>query len=83
MNIAVLEDCISLETRPVETNAGDYTTFRAEMDCIVSLSSSPQDIVKIQSGAENKTKEVGYDILNQEFSDFVVTPNWIPDYSSN
>ena len=60
MNIAVLNYGISLKTRPVETKAGDYTTFRAEMDCIVSLSSCPQDIVKIQSDVDNKPKDSCY-----------------------
>ena len=83
MNIAVLDDGISLETRPVETKAGDYTTFRAEMDCIVSLSSCPQDIVKIQSDVENKPNDIGYEILDQEFSNFAIKSAWIPEYAKD
>ena len=39
MNIAVLEDGISLATRPVETKPGDFITFRAVLDCFIPLSS--------------------------------------------
>ena len=81
MNIAVLEDGISLATRPVETKPGDFITFRAEMDCVIALSSCPQDIVRIQSDIENKPKDVAYEVLEQEFNDVGIKSTWVPNYS--
>lgn len=81
MNIAVLEDGISLATRPVETKPGDFITFRAEMDCVIALSSCPQDIVRIQSDVENKSKDVAYEVLEQEFNDVGIKSTWVPNYS--
>ena len=81
MNIAVLEDGISLATRAVETKPGDFITFRAEMDCVIALSSCPQDIVRIQSDIENKPKDVAYEVLEQEFNDLGIKSTWVPNYS--
>ena len=81
MNIAVLEDGISLATRAVETKPGDFITFRAEMDCVIALSSCPQDIVRIQSDIENKPKDVAYEVLEQEFNDVGIKSTWVPNYS--
>lgn len=82
MNIAVQRDGISLATKPVMTKPGDFITFRAEMDCIISLSACPQDIVKIQSGLENKPKDVEYTILEQSFDEFKVKETWVPIYDN-
>lgn len=81
MNIAVLEDGISLATRAVETKPGDFITLRAEMDCVIALSSCPQDIVRIQSDIENKPKDVAYEVLEQEFNDVGIKSTWVPNYS--
>jgi uncharacterized protein YcgI (DUF1989 family) len=81
MNIAVLEDGISLATRPVETKPGNFITFRAEMDCVIALSSCPQDIVRIQSDIENKPKDVAYEVLEKEFNDVGIKSTWVPNYS--
>ena len=81
MNIAVMEDGISLATRAVETKPGDFITFRAEMDCVIALSSCPQDIVRIQSDIENKPKDVAYEVLEQEFNDVGIKSTWVPNYS--
>ena len=81
MNIAVLEDGISLATRAVETKPGDFITLRAEMDCVIALSSCPQDIVRIQSDIENKPKDVAYEVLEQDFNDVGIKSTWVPNYS--
>ncbi len=81
MNIVVLEDGISLATRAVETKPGDFITLRAEMDCVIALSSCPQDIVRIQSDIENKPKDVAYEVLEQEFNDVGIKSTWVPNYS--
>jgi uncharacterized protein len=39
---------------------GDYTVFRAEMDCVVAFSACPQDILPINNGI---TTEADYEIL--------------------
>jgi uncharacterized protein len=40
----------TLISRPASSRPGDYLAFRAEMDCIVVLSSCPMDIVPISTG---------------------------------
>jgi uncharacterized protein len=39
---------------------GDYTVFRAEMDCVVAFSACPQDILPINNGI---TTEAHYEIM--------------------
>ena len=77
MNIPVEADGQSLATLPAVSRPGDYISLRAEMDCIVALSSCPQDIVKIQ-GADNVVKPFHYVILDNGFPDLPVTGPWVP-----
>ena len=81
MNIAVLPDGISLDTRPTLSRPGDYIVFRAEMDCIVALSACPQDIVRIQ-GADNTPKDAHCCIMEDGFPDLPTSRPWVPDRGS-
>jgi uncharacterized protein YcgI (DUF1989 family) len=40
----------TLVSHPASTQAGDFIEFRAELDCLVVLSSCPMDIVPISAG---------------------------------
>jgi len=42
---------------------GDFVVLRAEMDCIVAMSTCPQDILPI-NGAQRIVHEVHYQILS-------------------
>lgn len=77
MNIAVEHNGQALSTRPALSKPGDYITLRAEMDCIIALSSCPQDIVPIQ-GADNVVKPFHYVILERGFPDLPVQKPWVP-----
>ena len=77
MNIAVEPDGQSLSTRPALSKPGNYITLRAEMDCVIALSSCPQDIVPIQ-GADNVVKPFHYVILDRGFPDLPVQKPWVP-----
>ena len=77
MNIAVESDGQSLSTRPAVSRRGDYISLRAEMDCVVALSSCPQDIVKLQ-GADNVPKPFHYSVLDGGFPDLPVSKCWVP-----
>jgi len=48
-----------IEWKPTVSQAGDYVEFVAEMDCIVVMSSCPQDIVAINS---NKPMPVHFSV---------------------
>lgn len=48
-----------IEWKPTVSQAGDYVEFAAEMDCIVVMSSCPQDIVAINS---NKPMPVHFSV---------------------
>jgi uncharacterized protein YcgI (DUF1989 family) len=78
MNIAVLQDGLSLSTRPVVTKPGDYLTLRAEMDCIVAFSACPQDIVSIQGAGDNTPKEAHLRILENAFPETPASQPWVP-----
>jgi len=78
MNIAVLPDGNSLDTRPTVTKAGDYITLRAEMDCYLAFSACPQDIVKIQNAADNLPRDVELEILDAGFPDLKLQGPWVP-----
>jgi len=82
MNIAVLPDGRTLDTRPTVTKPGDHVIFRAEMDCIVAFSACPQDIVKIQGAGDNTPKEAHCAILDHGFADVEGTKAWVPAYGS-
>lgn len=49
MNIPVQPD-MSIAWEPARSRAGDSVTLRAQIDCIVAVSSCPQDIVDINAG---------------------------------
>jgi len=49
MNTPVNPDS-TISWDPAPTKAGDSVTLRAELDCIVAVSSCPQDIIKINAG---------------------------------
>lgn len=78
MNIAVLPDGHSLDTRPTVTKPGDYIVFRAEMDCIVAFSACPQDIVKIQGVDDNTPKDAHCCVLDHGFPSLPGTTTWVP-----
>jgi uncharacterized protein YcgI (DUF1989 family) len=78
MNITVLPDGRSLDTRPTVTKAGDYIVFRAEMDCIVAFSACPQDIVKIQGVSDNTPKDAHCCVLDGGFPDVPASEPWVP-----
>ena len=78
MNIAVLSDGRSLDTRPTLTKPGDYIIFRAEMDCIVAFSACPQDIVKIQGATDNTPKDAHCCVLDHDFPDVPASAPWVP-----
>jgi len=40
----------TLVSHPASSQAGDFIEFRAELDCLVVLSSCPMDIVPISAG---------------------------------
>ncbi|OWU68358.1 DUF1989 domain-containing protein [Marinibacterium profundimaris] len=79
MNIAVMPDLRSLDTRPTVTKPGDYITFRAEMDCIVAFSACPQDIVPIQGMEDNIPRDAHFCVLDDGFPDVPGTSTWTPD----
>lgn len=81
MNIAVLPDGRTLDTRPTVTKPGDYVVFRSEMDCIVAFSACPQDIVKIQGAGDNTPKEAHCVILDRGFPNVAGTKAWTPIYT--
>jgi uncharacterized protein YcgI (DUF1989 family) len=78
MNIAVLPDGRSLDTRPTVTKPGDYIVFRAEMDCIVAFSACPQDIVSIQGAGDNTPKDAHCCVLDHGFPDVPASTAWLP-----
>lgn len=78
MNIAVLADGHSLDTRPTLTQAGDYIVFRAEMDSIVAFSACPQDIVKIQGATDNTPKDAHCCVLDHGFPQVPMSQPWVP-----
>lgn len=78
MNIAVMPDGKSLDTRPTVTRPGDYIVFRAEMDCIVAFSACPQDIVKIQGAGDNTPRDAHCCVLDHGFPDLPGTRAWVP-----
>ena len=77
MNIPVEPDGQSLSTLPAVSKPGNYITLRAEMDCVVALSSCPQDIVPLQGG-DNVVKPFHYAVLDRGFPDLPVTKPWVP-----
>ncbi|MDJ0895881.1 MAG: urea carboxylase-associated family protein [Alphaproteobacteria bacterium] len=50
MNIPIEVD-LSIDFLPPVTKAGDHVLLRAEMDCVVAMSSCPQDIIPINGEA--------------------------------
>ena len=78
MNIAVLPDGRSLDTRPTVTKPGDYIVFRAEMDCIVAFSACPQDIVRIQGVTDNTPKDAHCCVFDHGFPDLPGSRAWVP-----
>ena len=60
MNIPVAEDGKTGWGEPL-SKPGDYVVIRALMDCVVAMSSCPQDILPINRG---KVVELDYEILN-------------------
>ena len=78
MNIAVLPDGISLDTRPTVSRPGDYVVLRAEMDCYVAFSACPQDIVAIQGAGENVPKDAHFEVLDGGFPAVPVRGAWTP-----
>jgi uncharacterized protein len=44
------QDDGTLVSHPASSRPGDYVAFRADMDCLVVLSSCPMDVVSISSG---------------------------------
>jgi uncharacterized protein YcgI (DUF1989 family) len=57
-NIAVVDG--DLDWRTALTEAGDHVTFRTELDCLVVVSSCPQDIVAIN---DNEPTPVALELL--------------------
>ena len=78
MNIMVEQDGRSLSTLPTVSKPGDYITLKAEMDCIIGLSSCPQDIVSIQGQGDNTPRDAKYSILESGFPDLPPSQAWIP-----
>ncbi len=62
MNIPVDKAGNTTFAEPV-SKAGDFVVLRAEMDCIVAMSTCPQDILPI-NGAQRIIHEVHYQILS-------------------
>ena len=46
-----------------DTKPGDYVVLRADLDCVVAMSTCPQDMVPI-NGADCVPKEVHYEIIS-------------------
>jgi uncharacterized protein YcgI (DUF1989 family) len=78
MNIRVQPDGNTLATLPTEARPGDSITLRAEMDCFVTLSACPQDIVKIQGKNDNTPRDVGVEILTNDVLQSPVRGPWVP-----
>jgi uncharacterized protein YcgI (DUF1989 family) len=78
MNIQVQSDGRTLKTLPTVSEPGDYVVLRAEMDCFVSFSACPQDIVSIQGQGDNAPKAVELEIIEEDYSDIVVKGSWVP-----
>jgi uncharacterized protein len=57
-NIAVVDG--DLDWRTALTEAGDHVTFRTELDCLVVVSSCPQDIVAIN---DNEPTPIALELL--------------------
>jgi len=62
MNIPVDREGKTSWGEPV-SKPGDYVILRAQMDCIVAMSSCPQDILPI-NGAQRTIHEAHYQILS-------------------
>ena len=81
MNIAVLEDGNSLDTRATLSKPGDYVVLRAEMDCYVAFSACPQDIVQIQGAPGGKPRDVEFAIFDNGFPNPPLRGPWLPGLS--
>jgi uncharacterized protein YcgI (DUF1989 family) len=79
MNIRVQQDGNSLATLPTVTGPGDFITLRAEMDCFVSLSACPQDIVNIQGRDDNTPRPVEVQLLRSGVPNHPVRGPWVPE----
>jgi uncharacterized protein YcgI (DUF1989 family) len=62
MNIPVEPDGKIIWGEPL-SKPGDYVTLRAAIDCIVVMSTCPQDMIPI-NGADCKPTEVHYRLLD-------------------
>jgi uncharacterized protein YcgI (DUF1989 family) len=60
MNIPWRQDG-ALEWGVSQARPNDYVVFRAELDCIIAMSSCPQDILPINDG---KTVDATFEILD-------------------
>ena len=64
MNCPISEDG-KIDYLPPVTRAGDYTVFKAEMDCVVALSACPYDLHDLDmpvNGPDCKPVEVQYEV---------------------
>ncbi len=61
MNIPIQADG-SISFEPTVSKAGDYVSFRAEMDIVIAFSACPQDIVPI-NGPDCKPVEAHFEIV--------------------
>ena len=64
MNIPILENGNVLEFRPSVCEPGQYTVFRAEMDCYVVFSACPQDILPIHGEGGAPPKDAHFQVLD-------------------
>jgi uncharacterized protein YcgI (DUF1989 family) len=78
MNICVLQDGNTLDTRATHCRPGDYVVLRAEMDCYVAFSSCPQDIVPISGASGGKPRDVAFAVLDEGFPELSVRGPWVP-----
>ena len=79
MNIAVLEDGRNLNTKPTLCQPSDYVTLCSEMDCYVSLSACPQDIVPIHGRPDMKPQDIEILILDESFPEIPIRQTWVPE----
>ena len=63
MNIPVLEDRNSVDFKPTACEPGQYITFRAEMDCFVSFSACPQDVLPIHGEGGAPPVDAHFEVL--------------------
>jgi uncharacterized protein len=78
MNIAVLNDGRSLDTRPTVSRPGDFIVLRAEMNCIVAFSACPQDIVHINGAEDTIPRDAHICVLDEGFPELPLRGPWVP-----